>query len=154
MSSMMSHKSSFWMPTALLWDTDQVGGEMCQFFMNISEDQLHEDRMKNQWSPPLTHLTTHGREPSQYSAPIFSGWDSIQQGWPTSQRPRATFFTVLLQRATSYTWAHMNITPSHIPSTRTHIHTQTDSLFTLFSQIYCKCNTHQHDTDRNWLLQN
>ena len=23
--------------------------------MNISEDQLHEDRLKNRWSPPLTH---------------------------------------------------------------------------------------------------
>jgi len=34
------------------------------------------------------------------------------QGWPTSQRSRATFLTVLQQRATSYTWAHMNITPS------------------------------------------
>ena len=32
------------------------------------------------------------------------------QGRPTSQRLRATFLTVLLQWATSYTWAHMNIT--------------------------------------------
>jgi len=34
-------------------------------------------------------------------------------GLPTSHRPRATFLTVLQQRATSYTrWAHMNVTPS------------------------------------------
>jgi len=33
-------------------------------------------------------------------------------GWPTSQRPRATFLTVLQQRATSYTWAHMNVNSS------------------------------------------
>ena len=35
----------------------------------------------------------------------------IYQGWPTSQIPRATFLTMLSQRATSYTWAQMNITP-------------------------------------------
>jgi len=34
-------------------------------------------------------------------------------GLPTNHRPRATFLTVLQQRATSYTrWAHMNVTPS------------------------------------------
>jgi len=34
------------------------------------------------------------------------------QGWPTSQTPKATFLTVLPQRATSYTWTHMNVTPT------------------------------------------
>ena len=43
----------------------------------------------------------------------------LLQGWPTSQRRRATFITVLQQRATSYTWAHMNITPS-VPHSHTH----------------------------------
>jgi len=36
----------------------------------------------------------------------------LLQGWPTGQRPRATFLIVSQQRATSYTRAHMNITPS------------------------------------------
>jgi len=53
------------------------------------------------------------------------------QGWPTSQKPRATFLTVLQQRAISYTWTHMkNITPS-LPYPHTYLH----------SQIYCKYHT-------------
>jgi len=44
----------------------------------------------------------------------------LNQGWLTSQRPKATFLIVLLQRATWYSWAHMNITPS-IPHSLTHI---------------------------------
>ena len=40
-------------------------------------------------------------------------------GWPASHRPRATFVIVLPQRATSFTWAHMNINPS-LPHTHTH----------------------------------
>jgi len=44
------------------------------------------------------------------------------QGWPTSQKPRATFLTVLQQRAISYTWAHMkNITPP-LPRPLTYLH--------------------------------
>ena len=41
---------------------------------------------------------------------------TIYQGWPTSQRLRATFFSVLLQRATSYTLAYVIITPSFTPA--------------------------------------
>uniref|UniRef100_A0A3Q3EP76 MHC class I-like antigen recognition-like domain-containing protein n=1 Tax=Labrus bergylta TaxID=56723 RepID=A0A3Q3EP76_9LABR len=42
---------------------------------------------------------------------------ALEQGWPTSQRLRATCFTVLLQRATSYTQAHINIALSlHLSS--------------------------------------
>ena len=64
----------------------------------------------------------------------------LGQGWPTSQRLRATFFTVLPQRATSYIWAHMNITPS-LPLSHTH----TD----LCSARFIVNVTHQHDNDRN-----
>jgi len=59
------------------------------------------------------------------------------QGWPASHRPRATFPTVLLQRATSYTWANMNITPS-LPNSHTH----------LCSDRFITNITHQHDNDR------
>jgi len=62
----------------------------------------------------------------------------ICQGWPTSQRPRATFLTVLPQRPTSYTWAHMNI--SHpISSSLAHIPLPATFVVTI---------THQHDNDR------
>jgi len=46
----------------------------------------------------------------------------LLQGWPTSQKPRATFLTVLQQRVISYTWAHMkNITLS-LPHPHTYLH--------------------------------
>ena len=40
--------------------------------------------------------------------------DRLLQGWPTIQKPRATFLIVFLQRVTSYTRYNdrMNITPS------------------------------------------
>ena len=58
--------------------------------------------------------------------------------WPTNQRPRATYLSVLPQRATSYTWAHMNISPSlH------HSHTYLCSVRSIANI------THQHDNDRN-----
>ena len=60
------------------------------------------------------------------------------QGWPTSQRPRATFLTVLQQRATSYIWAHMNITPS-LP----HSHT-----YFFIATFIVNITHHQHDNDR------
>jgi len=41
------------------------------------------------------------------------------QGWPTSQRPTATFI-MLPQSATSHTWAHMSITPS-LPHSNTYL---------------------------------
>jgi len=62
----------------------------------------------------------------------------VVQGRPTSQRPRATFLTVLPQRATSYTWAHMNITPSlpHSPTC-------------LCSARFIVNITHRYDNDGN-----
>ena len=36
----------------------------------------------------------------------------INQKWPASQRPRATFLIVLPQRAASHTWTHTSITQS------------------------------------------
>jgi len=50
----------------------------------------------------------------------------LYQGWPSSQRRRATFLTVLPQRASSYTWAHVNIT--HLFLTHTHTCAQLDLL--------------------------
>jgi len=41
------------------------------------------------------------------------------QGWPTSQKPRATFLTVLQQRVISYTWAHMQNITSSLPHPHT-----------------------------------
>ena len=58
----------------------------------------------------------------------------IYQGWPTSQRPRTTFLTVFLQRATSYTPANVNITLS-LP----HSHAY------LCSVRFIVNVTHQHD---------
>jgi len=43
----------------------------------------------------------------------YPNWTSIwaiKQGWPTTRTPRATFLTMLVQRATSCTWVHMNMT--------------------------------------------
>jgi len=37
---------------------------------------------------------------------------ALCHGWPAGQRPRVRFLTVILQRATSYTRALMNIIPS------------------------------------------
>jgi len=68
-------------------------------------------------------------------------FEYLVQKWPTSQRPSATFFTVLPQRATPYTWAHMNITPS-LPHSRTY----------LCSARFIVNITHhwyQHHNDRN-----
>jgi len=44
----------------------------------------------------------------------------LLKGWPTSQKPRATYLSVLQQRVISYTWAHMkNIyCKYHTPPTR------------------------------------
>ena len=58
-------------------------------------------------------------------------------GVAISQRPRTTFLTVLRYRATSYTWAHMNITSS-LP----HSHTY------LCSAKFTVNITHQHDNHR------
>jgi len=58
-------------------------------------------------------------------------------GWPTSQRPRATFLIVLPQRATSYAWAHTNITS---PLRRSHAY--------LCLARFIVNITHQHDIDR------
>jgi len=54
-----------------------------------------------------------------------------------NQFPIATFPIVLPQRATSYTWAHMNITPS-LPHSNTYL-----CLAKFIVNI-----THQHDKDR------
>jgi len=51
---------------------------------------------------------------------IISIWFLLYQGWPTSQGPRDTSLTVLPQRATSYTWAYMNITPA-LPHAHTYL---------------------------------
>ena len=48
------------------------------------------------------------------------------------------FFIVLPQKATSYTWSHMNITPS-LPGSHTY----------LCSARFTVNNTYQHDNDRN-----
>ena len=48
MSSMMSLESSFWNVQSPPMRHRPSGGKI-----NISEDQLHEDRLKNRWSPPL-----------------------------------------------------------------------------------------------------
>jgi len=80
---------------------------------------------------------------STYWQKLFRIWcaliigHGLLQGWPTNQRPRATFLTVLPQRATSYTWAHMNITRS-LPHSRTY----------LYSARFTVNITHQHDNDR------
>jgi len=50
----------------------------------------------------------------------------LGQGWPTSQRTRATFLTVLPQRATPYTWAHT--TSPYLILTHTHTYAQLDLL--------------------------
>jgi len=64
--------------------------------------------------------------------------DVVNQQWPTSQRPSATFLTVLRQRATSYTLTHMNITPLFLTHTNL-----------LLSWIQCKYSiTYQYDNDR------
>ena len=63
---------------------------------------------------------------------------TLYQGWPTSQRLRATFLTVLPQRAISYTLALINIVPS-LPHSHTH----------LCSAKFIVNVTHQHDNDRN-----
>jgi len=65
-------------------------------------------------------------------------FNPLCQGWPTSQRPTATFPIVLPQRATSHTWAHMNVTPS-LPHSNTY----------LCSATFIVNITHQHDKDRN-----
>jgi len=63
----------------------------------------------------------------------------LLQGWPTSQKPRATFLTVLQQRTISHTWAHMkNITPS-LPHPRTHI---------CIARFIANITHHQQDNDR------
>ena len=66
-------------------------------------------------------------------------FNPLYQGWPTSQKPTATFLTVLPQRATSYTWAHMNITSS-LPHSNTYL-----CSVRLIVNI-----THQHDKDRTY----
>jgi len=55
----------------------------------------------------------------------------------TSQRSRATFLTALPQRATPYTLAHTNITPS-LPHSNTY----------LCSSTFVVNIRHQHDNDR------
>ena len=62
--------------------------------------------------------------------------------WPNIQKPRATFLTVFLQRATSCTRFNdrMNITP---PLTHTHINTY------LCSARFIVNVALQHDNDRN-----
>ena len=64
----------------------------------------------------------------------------LDQGWPTIQKPRATFLTVFLQRAKSCTRYNdrMNITPP-----LTHINTY------LCSARFIVNVTHQYDNDRN-----
>jgi len=64
--------------------------------------------------------------------------DTPKKGWSTSLRSRAPFLAVLPQRATSYTWAHMNITPS-LPRSHTYI----------CSARFIVNITHEHDNDRN-----
>ena len=54
MSSMMRLGYGSELPTALQWDTDQVGKKSWHFIMNISEDQLYEDKSENRWSAPLS----------------------------------------------------------------------------------------------------
>jgi len=50
-----------------------------------------------------------------------------KQGWPTNQRTRTTFHTVLPQRITSCTWAHVNVTLS-LPYSHVHIFALLDLL--------------------------
>ena len=62
----------------------------------------------------------------------------VCQGWPTTLRRRATFFTVLQQRAISYTRAYKKITPP----------------LTYLSTYLCLATfivnvTHQHDNNRS-----
>ena len=58
------------------------------------------------------------------------------QGWPTTQRPRATFVAVLQQRAISYTWGHMN--PS-LPNSHTYF---------CLARFNVNITHHQPDNDR------
>jgi len=63
----------------------------------------------------------------------------LLQGWPTSQRPTATFLTVLQERAASCTWwAHMNVTPS-LPHLRTYF---------CLARFSVNITHYQHDNDR------
>ena len=62
---------------------------------------------------------------------------TLMQGWPTSQRSRATFVTVLPYRASSHTCAHMDITP-FLPHSHAYF----------FSARFSVNITHQHDNDR------
>jgi len=63
-------------------------------------------------------------------------FNPLCQGWPTSQRPTATFI-VLPQRSTSHTWAHISITPC-LPHTNTY----------LCSATFIVMIAHQHDKNR------
>ena len=61
----------------------------------------------------------------------------IDQVWPPVRDQEPHFFTVLRQRTTSYTWAHMNIKPS-LPHSHKYL-----CLAGFIVNI-----THQHDNDR------
>ena len=63
---------------------------------------------------------------------------SIYQGWPTSLRRRATFLTVLQQRAISYTRTYKKITPP-LTYSRTY----------LCSATFIVNFTHQHNNNRS-----
>jgi len=62
------------------------------------------------------------------------------QGWSTNQRPRATFLTVLPQRATSYTWAHMNITS--LPHSHAILCSAINAQDTKHASTQCVCKSH------------
>ena len=71
------------------------------------------------------------------------------QGWPTGKRTsqRATFRPVFPQRPTSYTWTHVNVTPSlpyshtHLFATKFIVNSTRQSNDTNLQAIYCySCN--------------
>ena len=115
------------------WQWRSQSGKPCSNH-SITEQRRPATKAKNsfcQHRPWRRNTVTHG--------PL---WD-ITVGCTshivcTSQRQRATFLNVLLQRAAPCTWAYMNTTPS-LP--HSHIY--------LCSARFIVIITHQHGNDRN-----
>ena len=125
-SSSQKNTSQTWSPVCLWpWSTVHF-----LIFCNIcSSKSTLKDATR---LPETAHLVEWDVGPGWNCRTLF-----ICQGWPTSQRPRATFLTVLPQRATSYTLAHMKITPSF-----PHWHTYP------YSTTFVVHTAHQHGNDR------
>jgi len=86
------------------------------FYIDLTQLQTDQERVEH---PVQTMQVLNCPQRANGWSCIFLPWhpcwlacDWLIQGWSTSRRRRATFLTVLSQRATSYTWAHTNITPS------------------------------------------